>query len=160
MREAVGQLGVRDFDFLVGAWNVSNRRLARRLEGSTEWHEFPGSSDCRLILDGRGNIDEITAPMRDLCGMTLRLFDSARDEWVLYWADSRDGILQPPVVGRFKGGRGEFYGDDTHEGVAIRVRYIWSEITPSSARWDQAFSTDRGRSWETNWIMEFVRVSP
>src|SRR3982074_2355178 len=70
MREAVGQLGVRDFDFLVGAWNVSNRRLARRLEGSTEWHEFPGTSECRLILDGRGNIDEIAAPMRDLCGMT------------------------------------------------------------------------------------------
>ena len=63
-------------------------------------------------------------------------------------------------VGGFDGDRGEFYGDDTHEGVAIRVRYIWSEITPSSARWDQAFSTDRGRSWETNWICALTRDKP
>ena len=51
--------------------------------------------------------------------------------------------------------RGEFFGDDTFAGKPILVRYIWSEITGTSARWEQAFSTDRGTTWETNWIMSF-----
>ena len=59
------------------------------------------------------------------------------------------------MVGRFENGRGEFFGDDTFGGKPILVRYIWSEITRTSARWEQAFSTDRGATWETNWIMSF-----
>jgi hypothetical protein len=38
------------------------------------------------------------------------------------------------------------------------VVYIWSEITPTSARWEQAFSPDMGEAWETNWIMESTRI--
>ena len=42
-------------------------------------------------------------------------------------------------------------------GADIAVRFIWSDITPRSARWEQAFSPDDGNTWETNWIMEFTR---
>jgi hypothetical protein len=38
------------------------------------------------------------------------------------------------------------------------VRYVWSEITASTARWHQEFSPDDGVTYETNWIMEFTRV--
>jgi len=34
----------------------------------------------------------------------------------------------------------------------------WSRITPASARWDQAFSFDAGKNWDTNWMMEFKRA--
>jgi hypothetical protein len=33
-----------------------------------------------------------------------------------------------------------------------------SKITPNSAQWEQAFSEDGGKTWETNWIMELERV--
>jgi hypothetical protein len=150
--------GVRDFDFLVGTWDVVNRRLARPLAGCTDWHEFPATAECRLILDGHGNVDEFKAPEQGIFGMTLRLFDPEREAWSLYWANSRGGILQPPVVGRFDGDRGEFYGNDTYEGRPIRVVYVWSQITPTSARWEQAFSTDSEKIWEINWIMELTRA--
>jgi hypothetical protein len=36
----------------------------------------------------------------------------------------------------------------------IRVVFIWSAITSSSAHWEQAFSVDGEETWETNWIMD------
>ncbi|WP_031165359.1 hypothetical protein [Streptosporangium roseum] len=147
-----------DFDFLFGAWTVTNRRLVRPLTGSTEWDEFPATSVARPVFGGAANVDEITFPTKGFSGFTLRLFDVEREEWSLYWASSRTGTLFPPVVGRFAGGRGEFYGDDTHEGTPVRARFIWSEITAVSARWEQAFSVDGEKTWETNWIMELARA--
>jgi hypothetical protein len=43
-------------------------------------------------------------------------------------------------------------------GIPIRVRYVWSKITPTTCHREQAFSTDDGVTWETNWEMDFVRV--
>lgn len=150
---------MNDFNFLVGSWHVENRRLTERLAGSDEWEGFPATSTCIPVFGGGANFDEIHFPTKGFTGLTLRLYDPHRHEWSLYWANSRDGILQPPVVGRFTDGRGEFYGDDVHDGTPIRVRYIWSDIASSSARWDQAFSTDGEKTWETNWIMRFTRMA-
>ena len=56
-------------------------------------------------------------------------------------------------------GEGRFHGDEDFQGKTVRVRYIWSRVTPTSCRWEQAWSTDGEQSWETNWIMDFTRVS-
>lgn len=61
------------------------------------------------------------------------------------------------MVGEFRDGRGEFYDQETFQGRSIYVRFIWSGMTSTSCRWEQAFSADGGRTWETNWIMEFTR---
>jgi hypothetical protein len=71
--------------------------------------------------------------------------ESTRGQWSLYWASKRTGTLFPPVVGRFADGRGEFYGDDTYNGKDIRARFVWSDITADSARWEQAFPVDGNR---------------
>lgn len=146
-----------DFDFLVGNWLITNRKLRKRLAGSTEWDDFESKSRCWSLFDGAGNVDEFTFPDGSY-GMTMRLFEPATQQWSLHWAASHNGMLLPPVVGRFTDGEGRFYGNDHHEGLPIRVRYVWSEITPTSARWEQAFSIAGEQTWETNWIMEFARV--
>jgi hypothetical protein len=152
--------GVNDFDFLIGEWTVLHRRLERRLVGATEWIEFSGPASARKILGGLGNIDEfqIPLPAGAYVGSTLRLFNPVTELWSIHWMDSRNPVLDPPMVGKFSDGRGLFYGDDTFEGRPIRVRFIWSPTTPSRCRWEQAFSADGGKSWETNWIMEFTRA--
>src|SRR5215471_15513526 len=47
-----------DFDFLHGSWDIANRRLVKRLVGSDEWDEFPGTCTCRGFFDGAGSFDE------------------------------------------------------------------------------------------------------
>ncbi|MEV6601904.1 hypothetical protein AB0M36_34365 [Actinoplanes sp. NPDC051346] len=149
---------MNDFDFLTGSWTVSNRRLKTLLAGADDWETFPGSATCRPIFDGGGTTEEIVFPTLPSRGLSVRLFDVERQRWSIYWSSSRTGLLYPPVHGTFAGGRGDFYGDDTHDGKPIKAHFIWSEITPTSARWEQEFSADGGETWETNWIMEYVRV--
>ena len=152
--------GANDFDFLIGDWSVVHRRLKRRLVGETQWLEFTGPASVRKILDGLGNIDEyrIDLPEGAFTGATLRLFNLATRDWTIYWMDSRNPKLDPPMVGRFEDGRGIFFGDDSFDGKPIRVRFIWSPLTGTTCRWEQAFSADGGKTWETNWTMSFTRV--
>ena len=150
----------RDFDFWLGSWRVQNRRLKRRLAGSEDWEEFAATSAAWPILDGLGNQDELRTDAADgFVGMSFRFFDPETKLWWIYWADSRrSGELDPPVVGAFAGDVGIFEGEDVWNGRPILVRFVWSGVTTPAPRWEQAFSDDGGRTWETNWVMDFTRI--
>lgn len=154
--------GLHDFDFLAGAWRVAHRRLKERLAGSTEWIAFSGTTTAQLVMEGAANIDDnfLDMPGGAYRAVTLRAFDAATSLWSIWWLDGRmpHAPLEPPMRGRFDDGVGLFLADETFNGKPIRVRFIWSRITPTSARWEQAFSPDGGKTWETNWIMDFARV--
>ncbi len=113
-------------------------------------------------MDGAGNVEDNR--FNRLSGVThgvaLRAYDPKTGQWAIWWVDGRDpfGTLDPPVKGRFDKAVGTFYSDGTLNGKPIRTRFIWSQITPTSARWEQAYSPDAGKTWETNWVMEFRRV--
>ena len=151
-------MAAQDFDFFHGDWRVANRRLAAPLTGSSDWSEFPASCAVRPLADGIGFVDEMTFPTLQSGGVTIGLFDRARDRWAHYWVSSRDGLLQLPVHGGLVEGRGEFYGEDSFADRPIRVRYRWEAITADGFEWDQAFSADGGDSWEVNWTMAFRRA--
>jgi hypothetical protein len=152
--------GRDDFDFLAGRWKVGHRRLRRRLAGETGWDEFRGVCECVPVIGGLANIDDnyLELPAGTYRAATVRLFDPATKHWSIWWIDSRTMRLEPPVHGMFKDGVGTFFGDDVLEGLPIRIRFLWSEIGPESANWEQAFSTDGGTQWKTNWIMQFQRA--
>ena len=151
--------GAHDFDFIHGSWTVRHRRLRERLVGSTEWETFGGSMVAEPILGGLGNFDQnvIDLPAGRYQACTLRLFDQDTSLWSIHWVDGRRPQLDPPVVGGFADGIGLFVGSDVLDGRPITVRFEWSDITASSARWEQAFSANGGDSWELNWEMEFRR---
>jgi hypothetical protein len=154
--------GRQDFDFLHGRWRIRNRRLAKRLQGCTDWQEFEAAGECRSILGGIGNVDSFDAIFPDgkpISGMSLRIFDPATREWSIYWADDRICALLPPVTGRFENGIGTFRGDDELDGRPVKVVFRWYDLTPASATWEQAFSDDDGATWELNWQMLFTRTS-
>ena len=146
---------MRDFDFWIGRWDVRNRKLRSRLTDCTEWDEYDAIAEAAFLPGDIGNIDSFTAG--DFVGMTVRLYDRAKEQWAIHWADNIRGVFDPPVIGKFENGVGVFEGDDHHDRTPVRVRFIWTNETPSTARWQQAFSADGGGTWETNWIMDFTR---
>ena len=151
-----------DFDFFIGTWSVKHRRLKGRLVGSNEWEEFNGQCACYKILGGFGNIDDniLELPAGTYRAATLRSFDPKQRSWSIWWLDARSpGALDVPVVGTFENGTGTFLANDSLEGKPIVVRFMWSQSTSGQPRWEQAFSPDGGRTWETNWMMEFTRVA-
>jgi hypothetical protein len=151
--------GSNDFDFLVGSWRVYHRRLKERLAGNHDWIEFEGTCVMQKILGGAGNMDEnvLDFPGDAYRAVTLRTYDAAKRQWSIWWVDGRNpGHLDPPVVGGFKDGVGTFFAEDTLKGKPIRIRFLWTNLTTQS-HWEQAFSEDEGKTWETNWIMEFVK---
>jgi hypothetical protein len=152
--------GARDFDFLVGEWRVHHRRLK---PDSHQWVDFEGTVSNRTLMDGGANIEEhaLHAPSGAYRAVALRSYDSKTGQWAIWWLDGRypSGPLGPPVKGRFERGIGTFYADYAQDGKRMRVRFVWSQITSTSARWEEAYSPDAGTTWETNWIMEFRRAS-
>jgi hypothetical protein len=155
--------GQRDFDPLIGTWKAKLKRLVKPLTGSTTWVEFEGTQITRSVWGGRGTMNEshVDSPSTNtkIDGLTLRLDNPESHQWHIYWANAKRGMLDfPPVVGQFNNGRGEFYDQEYFEGRAIFVRYVWSDITPTSARFEQSFSDDGGKTWEPNWISTIERV--
>lgn len=152
--------GRNDFDFLIGSWKVHHRRLVERLKGCTDWEEFEGDTVARKILNGLGNLDEniIHRQTGSVHAISLRVFNPQSKEWSIYWSTNLTGTLDVPMIGGFKDGRGEFYSQEVFEGRYIYNRFIWSKITAKSCQWEQAFSADGGKTWETNWVMEFERA--
>lgn len=152
---------VKDFDFLVGEWKVHHRRIDAK---SQKWVEFDGTCNNGNLTDGWVNFEEheLNAPNGTYNAIALRSYDAQTQQWTIRWLDSRypKGPLGQGVKGGFKNNIGTFYSDfKDNSGKATRVRFVWSEITADSARWEQAISLNAGKTWETNWIMQFQRSS-
>lgn len=153
--------GQHDFDPLIGSWKYHLKRRVNPLTGSNTWVEFDGTGICYKIWDGRAELDtiEVDGPNGHIEGLTLRTYNPQSHQWRLYWANSKTGIIDPPQVGEFKDGRGEFYAQDTINGKTILIRFVWTNMTTSTPHFEQSFSDDGGKTWEVNWITDQTRVN-
>jgi hypothetical protein len=151
--------GSHDFDFEIGNWKTHIRRLQHPLTGSTTWLDYDGTSVVRKIWGGKANMVEleVDGPAGHIEGLSLRLYDPQSQQWSLNFASSASGTLSVPTVGEFRNGRGEFYDQEQIAGRMVLVRNVWSDITPNSGHFEQAFSTDGGKTWEVNWIATDTR---
>jgi hypothetical protein len=151
--------GQRDFDFEIGTWKTHLKRLVRPLTGSTTWVEYEGTTVVRKVWNGRANLVEldVRGPAGRIEALSLRLYDPKTGQWSLNFANSASGTMSPPTIGGFKEGRGEFFNEETLDGRPILVRFVISDITEKSCRFEQAFSADGGKTWEVNWIATDTR---
>jgi hypothetical protein len=160
-KSGVERDGQHDFDPLIGAWKYHLKKLLHPLTGSTDWVEFDGTGVCYRIWDGRSQLDtiEVDSPAAGhIEGLTLRLYNPQSHQWRLYWANSKIGVIDPPQIGEFKNGRGEFFAQDTINGKVVLIRFVWTNTTTSTPHFEQSFSDDGGKTWEVNWITDQTRV--
>jgi hypothetical protein len=141
-----------DFDFLVGKWDLKDKKLKSRLTNSNEWIEFESTVEMHKLLNGIGNMDtyRTTVDGKPFEGIALRLFNPKTKLWSIYWVDSNVGVMDPPVVGSFEGNIGTFFCKDKFKGKDIVVAFIWDKTDPENPVWSQAFSPDKGKTWEVN----------
>lgn len=153
--------GRNDFNFLMGSWHTHYRLLKRKFSNSHDWSDCYGTSVVRPFWHGSGDLEDgdLRCPDRHIAGMTLRMYNAASHEWSLYWGTQKIGLALPPQVGHFDGrGVGEFFARDTFQGKPIIVRYRWTLLPGDHPHFEQAFSPDNGKTWETNWTTDYTRM--
>jgi hypothetical protein len=152
--------GQHDFDFEIGTWKTHLWRLLHPLTGSTTWVEYEGTSVVRKVWNGHANLVELEAdgPAGHIEALNLRLYNPQSRQWSLNFANSSGGSMSQPTIGEFKNGRGEFFDQEPLNGRTILVRFVISDITPDSCRFEQSFSDDGVKTWEVNWIAIDTRV--
>ena len=149
----------RQFDFWVGEWDVN---LRVRQSDLTWTGRHRSVAKIYPILSGKAVLELWSEDqVSGIKGYSLRYFDTARDEWVLWlnWpGPNRAGSSS--LAGSFRHGRGDFYSTSVgSDGTETISRYSFNDITPTSLRWDDAYSTDGGETWTNRWIMEFSRTA-
>jgi hypothetical protein len=151
--------GQHDFDFHIGTWHEHIRFIAQPLTGSNTWVEREGAVTVRKIWDGHANLEELVAgnPSAPFKGMTLLLYNPQAHQWSQSFASIKEGTLNTPLIGEFKNGRGDFYGQEKFNGRTILVRFVWSDITADSYHMEQSYSDDGGKTWEPNFIANLTR---
>ena len=152
--------GAHGFDPLLGSWHYHLQRIQHPVTGSTTWYKFDGTGSCYRLWDG-AQLDtfEVNGAAGHIEGITLRLYDRKTAQWRLYWANSQVGVLDPPQVGEFRNGHGDFFTQDTIDGKTILIRFDWTRMTSSAPHFEQAFSADGGTTWDVNWITDQTRTA-
>lgn len=155
-----GPAPAESFAFLDGDWRVHHRRLDQPLSGRESWTESEGRVRFTTLLDGLASVEEMRDAEGKPFGAALRTFDRKTRLWADSWVSARDGVLQPPAYGRFDGDVGTWTSKDSFQGKPILARGTWRRVSTDVAGWEQAFSRDGGKTWETNWVMRFERIEP
>ena len=152
-----------DFDFEVGTWRAHVKKLVHPLTGSQEWDDLFGTVVTRSLpmLEG-WNESEMTVDSPSTHAhielLAVRLYNPKSRQWSIYGSSAKTGVFDPPQVGQFNNGRGEFYAQDALQGRAIFIRFVWENVSASTTHFEQAFSIDGGKTWEPNWIYDGTRI--
>src|SRR5580658_862141 len=151
--------GQHDFDFEIGSWKSHISRRLHPLTGSTTWVEMEATVVIRKVWNGRANLMELESESANghLQELNLRLYNPQSHEWSFNFASSSDGTMNRPMIGEFKNGRGEFIDQEPFNGRTILVRHVFTDITPDSHHFEQAFSDDGGKTWEPNFVATLTR---
>src|SRR6185312_3346440 len=154
--------GSHDFDFAFGAWKTHIRRRVHALSASNEMIELNGTVNARKVWDGRAQLEEIETdgPKGHWEGATLFMYNPGAHQWSMTFINSSIGTFTNGLIGSFKDGRAELFATDTLDGRAILVRGTWSNLTPTTHRYEEAYSADGGKTWETELTADKTKATP
>jgi len=148
-----------DFDFLLGQWKVINTRLDTWLCGCREWIEFESRHEERKLSSGLGTValHQYTMDRVPYERSVIRSYNEKLDYWKIDRLDERTSLVINPLQGTFWDNKGSFISRGNLGTRDVLVHVEWTKVCETYACWEQALSKNNGKSWETNWVMEFFR---
>lgn len=152
----------RQFDFLVGQWQVSGEVKVSGLMAMIHGHpKLAGSWKAWRTADGQGIEDDLT--LTDASGRLLsavhftRSFSREENCWKISGRDADKGAL-PPATARRQGDEMLMTSSGTTpEGKHYRNRTHYLAVTPAGFRVVQDRSYDEGKTWDTGAVTLDVR---
>lgn len=151
-----------EFDFDLGTWHTHSSRLLHPLTGSTTWADMDGQTIVHRVWGGRANVAEYKAagPAGHVELMALRWYNPDTHEWNIDFATPNVGTFgEQPGIGQCKNSRCDFYDQEEIKGRQVWVRFSIWKISNDTAQSEQAFSDDGGKTWETNWVNKYSRIT-
>ena len=154
--------GSHDFDFNFGSWKTHIKRRVHPLADSNEFIELNGTVDIRKVWGGRALLEEIETdgPKGHWEGLSLFLYNPNSHQWSQTFVNSQAGVFGGGLIGSFKDGRGELFQADTLDGRSILVRGVWSNIAPTSHRYEESYTQDGGKTWEVQLTADKTKIDP
>jgi hypothetical protein len=152
--------GAHDFDFDIGVWHTEITRRLHPLSDSTESMKLSGTVTIRRVWGGKAQLEEIEAdgPKGHWEGMSLFLYDPVAHQWNQSFIGAASGVFSPGFVGSFHEAKGELFQQDTLDGRSVLVRATWSDITPSSHKYQEHYSADGGKTWALSFSALKTRI--
>jgi hypothetical protein len=138
----------KQFDFWVGEWDLTFQN---------EGKPAHSRNHITKILDGCALLEEFRGPPgTPLEGRSLSSFDRATHRWKQTWTDNTASYLD--FTGGFADGRMVLAREAGPEGKRFLQRMVWQDIRADSLTWLWQRSDDGGKSWKTNWQIEYRRI--
>jgi hypothetical protein len=152
--------GAHDFDFKFGEWQTHIQRTLDPFSEALDSIELNGTVKVRKVWGGSAALEEIEADgvKGHWEALTLFLYNPKAHQWTQNFVNAKQGVLNLPLVGDFKEGRGELVSQDTFKDRSILVRGAWSEITRDSHSYEESYSDDLGTTWKRAFIAHLTRT--
>lgn len=148
----------RKFDFWIGQWDVN----LKVKQGDGSWKgEHQAVATIYPILGSKAILELWDESEDGILGYSLRYYNNEKKYWDLWlnWPTSNQSSMSS-LEGNFKEGRGDFFSEYVDSNGVKRIsRYSFYDITENSLQWQDGYSRDEGKTWDSNWIMEFNRTA-
>ncbi|MGZ5081289.1 MAG: DUF1579 family protein [Usitatibacter sp.] len=139
----------RQLDFWLGDWELAYVEDGKR--GTSRNH-------VTKILDGCAVLEEFSgAPGSKLDGKSFSTFDRATGKWKQTWVDNTSSYLD--FTGGMADGKMILVREAVQkDGRRFHQRMAFHDIEKDSLKWLWQKSEDGGKTWATQWEIDYKRV--
>lgn len=141
----------RQFDFWIGEWE------AYGLNG-----QKAGDSKISLILDSCIILEEWTSTSMNCgiryAGKSYNTYNATRQKWQQYWVDNAGGVTEY-FNGHYKDGEMIVQTDNIkqQDGTFKILKMTFYNLSPDKVRQHGESSADDGKTWKTDFDLEYRR---
>lgn len=137
------------FDFWVGDWIAT-------------WGDTLQATNHIVKILGNCTLHEnFSDPQRNFFGQSWSVYNPNNKQWQQTWVDSQGGYIA--LTGGMAGDSVVLKSAERTVPATISPtgkmvsRMVYYNITPNSFAWRWEASTDGGKTWQTNWLINYKR---